>query len=143
MLTQIDVLDNFIVNYKKRLHVAYKTNIFYKSFDDLYLTYPQITINLLNVIEKWGYYKDYFYILKSCVNADLKKTIYNIIVNKVYRDMYNFNNNNYNSTLAKWMPIENSPGDKKLKFVNTFCDELYGNHTRFTKKKYRLLMNGL
>lgn len=117
---------------------------FYKSIISLHHTYPKAVYSLLDNITIWGYYKDFFHILSHSTNDELNNNIYNRVSRIINEDCDCAKKNLPISTLAKWMPRENSPFDKRTGFVENFCKIFFINY-RYPRHhtKYRKLISSL
>lgn len=136
------VKDYLIKSFKYR---QTKKNInFYKNIVELFSMYPKTILQIINHLFELGYWKDYFYLLNVSENQELNNYIYDLLVDRLKKDIICEKNNEQISTLAKWLPRQNSSFDKKLNFVNNFNKLMFPNDYTFTaKKKYRQIISRL
>lgn len=108
----------------------------YKKWGDEYIRNKENTLNRLRNINK--YFKQYLFIMMACSNRKLHNDIYDIIIEKLNQDLMNLYNNIKISTLAKWLPRENSSFDRELDFVNKITKKMYpGLPPNRAKQLYR------
>src|SRR3989304_6238938 len=81
-----------------------KSYFTYKTLSDFYEKYPQTIKNILININTLGYFKDWFFVLTITQNEQLTDFIYQLIIDQLASDIYNYQQKNKISTLAKWMP---------------------------------------
>lgn len=132
-----------IDNFAKRKSL--KKNKFYKTLCRYYNKYPDTVTEVIKYLPVLGYWKDYLLLLKFCQkglqrpsvladkNEKLTSYIYNLLVEQFKSDFKNkngTNNTNQISTLAKWLPRQNSYFDKQVDFINTFNKIMYPNYTK-------------
>ena len=124
-----------------------KKFVFYKTIVNLYGYYPKTITNIIETVPQWGYNKDYmFFLLASRKNENITRFIYDLLINRLKNDFQLYQKRQKISTLAKWLPRENSSFDKKLCFVTTFCKLYYPKYftnINTAKKKYRKLLKNL
>lgn len=111
------------------------------SYDEYPETIKDIVINLYSI----GYWKDYLLLLLASNNLELNNFIYNYLVDTLKQDIKNDKLGENISTLAKWLPRENSKFNKKLDFVNKFNSIMYPNikNRIHAHKMYRLTITDL
>lgn len=128
---------NVIQSYEHNKKGPRKDLNFYRSVVDLYANNPDKAKEIIKVLPKIGYYKDFFFILEVSNNDSLNNYIYDLIINLMSKWP-----DNQNLILAKWLPREDTSFDRKYKFVNTFSLKLFPND-KFNerKKKYRELVS--
>ena len=87
------------------------------------------------------YHKHYLHLLNLCKHERLKDDIYNMIIEKLNIDVNKYNHKKPISTLAKWLPRENTSFDKKLNFVEIITTKMYPHLPRgLAFKTYRKLL---
>lgn len=115
---------------------------YYKSWQTKYYKNPDKIINQLKKFT--GYYKRWFLIMKESSSTRFRNEIYQLSIDKLNEDIDRSKNNKKISTLAKWLPRENSSLDKELDFVNNITKKLYPSlETPKAKQLYRLTIVGL
>lgn len=139
-----DRFNNFI-RYYLEVRKTKKRYKFYKVFVRSHKFHKDLVEDIIINIKDLGYWKDYMFLLLAGKNfPQVREFIYNFLHKKLLEDIERYNSNEQITTLAKWLPRENSSFDKKIKFVNVFSNILfpgYKNSTR--KKKYRQLVSKL
>lgn len=107
-------------SYFYKLKAPRKDEVFYQEMNQLsYLNFDCYK-ELLELITKMDYYKDYMYLLLYCDNPKAKDYIYDDIVFKMSKWKYG----NY-MYLSKWLPREKSSFDRKLNFIDDFTKKLF------------------
>lgn len=111
----------------------------------IYEVYPDTIKELLNNINRLGYYKDYFHILKHTnPKSDLQKNliayIYDLIIQQISEDITNMKKKSKISTLGKYLPREKAKLNLKINFIDRFNEVMFPHATQFTaRKNYRQL----
>ncbi|MCJ7636307.1 MAG: hypothetical protein MUO21_02335 [Nitrososphaeraceae archaeon] len=107
----------------------------------IYEKYPETIKELLDNINKLGYYKDYFHILKySSRQEDLTNYIFELVVNQIKEDISGMQKKSKISTLGKYLPREKSKVNIKINFIDRFNVVLFPGLSQFTaRRKYRKL----
>ena len=136
-LKQTEIVKNYLkfsFN-RRRPKKDYKV---YINLANMYEHQPELVKEILLNINKLGYYKDYIWILSFSKNEKLNNFILNLILDQIEQDLENNRNRKTISTLAKWLPRENSKLDKKIGFVDKFINEFYPDMEKFkAKRRYR------
>lgn len=106
----------------------------------IYTTYPDTIKELLDNINKLGYYKDYFHILKYSKQPDLSNYIFDLVTTQIATDIINMKNKTNITTLGKYLPREKSKLNIKINFIDRFNETIFPNQNQFTaRKNYRKL----
>lgn len=134
---------NYIIE-KLSSNKLYKGNNFLKKLIALYNIYPKTITNIIDNIPKITYYKDYLRILNISKNDELNNYIYKLLLTQINQDIDNYSNGKSISTLAKWLPRKGREYDRKLNFVNTFGEKMFGNINRIKLfRKYKKTLSDL
>lgn len=123
-----------------------KSVSFYKTLVGLYESMPDVILELVDTIPKWGYWKDYFMILLYSESDELNNYIYELLIDQLNDDYdnYTFNKASNISMLAKWIPRQGKSFDKKYGFVNEICRRMYpDSNLNVAKTKYRKMVSTL
>jgi len=123
-----------------------KSVSFYKTLVNLFESIPETTLELIDTIPDWGYWKDYFMILLYSENDKLDDYIYRLLIDQLNDDYddYTFHGGSNVSMLAKWIPRQGKSFDKKFGFVNEICRRLYPKDSpNVAKTKYRKMVSTL
>lgn len=104
-----------------------KHNGFYIFISKLYDKYPNTTKEIIDVLPKITYYKDYLKILNLSDNNELNSYIYDVMLRQINKDIDDSKKNLPISTLAKWLPRKGREFDRKLDFVNKFGKMMFGD----------------
>ena len=111
----------------------------------IYEVYPDTIKEVLDNINKLGYYKDYFHILKhtnpnSTLQKELITYIYELIIKQISEDITNMKKKGKISTLGKYLPREKSKVNIKINFIDRFNEVMFPKVSQFTaRKNYRRL----
>jgi hypothetical protein len=133
----MDSKDTVLSYYTYKKVGARKDVLFYGSVVSLYKENPECGKEVINLLVKIGYYKDYFHILEASDSEELNDYIYSELIFLIegWKE-------NHNLILAKWIPREKSSFDRKLNFVKNISKMLFPNGIISTqKKKYRQLVS--
>lgn len=111
----------------------------------IFTKYPDTIKELLQNINKLGYYKDYFHILKySSKQKDLTDHITDLIISQIKTDIENMQNKGKISTLGKYLPREKSKLNLKTKFIDNFNTLLFPDQNQFAaRRNYRKLKTAI
>lgn len=152
--------------YSKEYVKEYLLNIFqnrrtkkpfqvYKKIVKFYEQYPETIKEVVKNICKLGYWKDCFLLLLAAKALTRNNTVqkldefnsftYNFLIDTLDADVINFKKNQNITTLAKWLPREDSSFDRKLDFIDTFMNIACPDMTNvFSKRaKYRKTLTTL
>ena len=107
----------------------------------IYEHYPETIKEVLDNINKLGYYKDYFHILKhSARQVELTDYIYDSIINRISEDITNMRKKAKISTLGKYLPREKAKINLKINFIDRFNETMFPGQSQFTaRRNYRKL----
>lgn len=124
--------------YKKR--GPRKDVSFYQNIISLFETNPDKAKEIIEVLPKIGYYKDFMYLLEqSKTNPNFSNYIYDHIIGLIKQwpeDKY--------LILAKWLPRENTSFDKKCDFVKIISLKLFPNDSlNHRREKYRKMISNV
>lgn len=130
-------MDSLVIHsYEHNKRGPRKDKGFYKSLVELYARKPEKVKDIINVLPKIGYYKDFFFILEVSGDASLNDYIYSLIINL----MNQWSEDKY-LILAKWLPREKTSFDRKFDFVNKISQKLFPKDKHNDRKqKYRKLV---
>lgn len=92
---------------------------------------------ILNSIEKYGRWEDIVEVIETD-NKDMKALAIEIVESQLNNDIFNLNNNNPVSLLAKWLPSENASSDKTKRLA-----KLWRKALKMSPKKYRKTLSAL
>ncbi len=142
-----DAIKQYIIKAFDRKHGPKKTYRFYLTLAQLYSRYTDTIQQLICTVPKWGYRKDFLYLLAAAKKKKvyaMTEFIYDHIVVELKKDIEKYHNEEKISTLAKWLPREGTSFDKLLNFVEKICKLLYPGVLRLTARaRYRKLIIGL
>lgn len=132
--------DVLLYSYTFKKNGPRKDSSFYQNLISLYETNPDKAKEIISVLPKIGYYKDFMYLLEhSKNNKHFDNYIYDLIIsliNKWKEDKH--------LILAKWLPRENTSFDKKLDFVKILSLKLFPNdRLNLRREKYRKLIQNV
>src|SRR3990172_9094703 len=138
------LVKHFLTNSFK-IRRAKKPLIIYKHIVKMYNYYPNTITKIINILYKIGYWKDYLYILEFAKrDSPLSNYIYKLLNEQIECDLDRLEGGDSISTLAKWMPRQQSSFDKKLNFVETYCRMYHPESKSFSAKRtYRQTMSKL
>lgn len=125
---------------KKKRQV--KHGDFYKTILVLFDTYPELAKETIDSLESCGTPRDYIILLERSENIQLNNYLYTYIAKVIRQDAIKLQTKSKEqiSTMAKWMPRENSNKDRKIGFVDKIVKLMYiDSETSIAKKKLRVL----
>jgi len=96
---------------------------YYKSWQSRYYANSIKTINQLKRFK--GYYKRWFNIMKESSSNRFRNELYQITIDKFNDDLLKHKKGEKISTLAKWLPRENSSLDRELNFVENITNKMF------------------
>jgi Domain of unknown function (DUF2828) len=126
----------------------------YRQILSLYYKHKMQMTDIIMHLHKYSSFKAYLYLLSINKDDELENLIFSVLINTLNDDIKKCDNKQEISTLAKWLPRENSSFDKKLNFVNRFVLKLFPNifanqyrdlltNLNIAKKQYRLILTKL
>lgn len=152
------LIDLFVIIYQTRDIRGGKgrRDLFYYMLLITYDAFPTIICDLLFLIPDYGYYKDFFNILKIIYshNSEIESNKYKMLIDKIYELVINqlkLDAGEYEnainesrkpiiSLLAKYIPKEGKHFDKQYSFVTTISNMMYPGVKELAdrKKCYRI-----
>ena len=124
-------------------------DMFYNMIMWLYQKYPDTVVRFLPLLGEYGYYKDFFRLIKLSNNVEFHDTILNIVAAQIKQDEMTINaGGNKLSLCAKYCPREGKGCLLNKTLFNKLVNKLYpddGNYRSYkqNKKQYRQLISKL
>ena len=123
-----NIMNNIIDKFGKK-HGPKKVYKFYVAIVELFDKYPETGMKMISSFDKWGYWKDLWFILiannKEKKNQTLNDYIYTYVINQLESDWQNYKDDKNFSNLAKWIPKQGKSFDKKLGFIKHICQKMF------------------
>ncbi len=133
----VEKIKQYIIDAYSRKHGPKKIYRFYLALAHLYPIYTKTIQELIVTTQKWGYGKDYLYLLTAAKKKRRRKMInfiYDHLIEKLHDDAMLYREDKRISTLAKWLPRQKSSFDKSLNFVEHMCNRMYPGYRRRTAR---------
>ncbi len=138
---EIFIKEYLSYSFNKRL--PQKSKFLYANLVNIYNFYPDIVCNIILNINKFGYYKDLFHILKQSDSPVLNEFIINFVVDQIRLDVNALKSGNKPSTLGKYLPREKSTTNQKINFIDQFNLRYFVDNGKMSKIKGRILYRKL
>jgi hypothetical protein len=134
-----DVIKNIMVK------LSGKTFGLYIAMAKLYNDFPETIQVIIHKVVEWKTLKELILMLIVSRNKSMNEYILNHIIQVLKEDQDKMNRGEKFSTMAKYVPREKSPLNKKTDFIDKLCKKMFPEETHKIKarKKYRRMVADL